>query len=1062
MSLIAPIEVWDIVIEAYMRKGAHEAVYNAVNVAGQILGSAEAERYFGRWVCRNSKPHWLAAYAQMTSAAVALGTVEDRERAVRLANQALVEAERLAGTPEDQLVKVARALAHAGEGRRPQAERLLKAALPLRVGGEESTLAHAALAGLYLRAEKYGEALPLYAQVLRRSPGCPPEVRTAMGVCHFKLGRMDAARACFARALELDPRNADALAALAVLDLNAAQARRSPGARLAAHDRLRAALEASGHAHPLALATLAHEALREGEWEAADALAHAAAHVLGGEAGAAGAGGGAPAEVSALLARATCTRARARHALGDAPAANRLYMAVVGMASAAGGGRPPLVTHLGTAQMFLRTRNAANAVGSLEQMLAAAPGDEDVLGLLGSVYHQNPRLLPKLASHVRGLDAGKVGSARALAVVGELLALEAPGRALAAMQRGIELLHAGRGGEGAGAVDAAKLYNNAAVLHLRRGELHQARELMASAVAAAAGRGDVLVTLKFNLGVLAEAEGDLVAAAREYEGILEGLPVYADCYVRLAGMEARSRGPAAALAVLDRALAVPGLGGHVALLCGKVGALEALRRFEDAERALKDGLAANPGAAKDPHVCLLRGNLALHAIGPVRDAADEERADRLLPVAAAHYEKALKLDAHNVFAAAGLAACLAYMGEFHEAQEALTSVTEALATEDGLGAPQAVVNAGLCALAQDNTRGATKALEAALKRDLNGLDPRVALYLARALYDQDGEPGAGEGGLVETRRVLAKAIHLAPQDRKAQFDAALCMQKAATNTLAYLGRLGADKFTPREVGTVARAKEGLGRAQQLYLSLVDARKGSRRVAHELRQIDSHLPKHIQFCAESIVLAEQYERLADAALEAFREEQEALEEDRRVAELERKKRELLERKLAEAREKERLEKVEALRVRQRELAEQMRMQEASQRVDDLDGGEDRGRGKGKKKGRRDDGEDAGAEGAGADAGADGDADAGADGGADGGAEADAMREAGLLSDDEGDGGTLAGKRAREEGGDAGAAGDDELRAAGLLSDDEGDAAGGDAAAAGEEPAKRRRVIEEDDE
>lgn len=79
-----------------------------------------------------------------------------------------------------------------------------------------------------------------------------------------------------------------------------------------------------------------------------------------------------------------------------------------------------------------------------------------------------------------------------------------------------------------------------------------------------------------------------------------------------------------------------------------------------------------------PALQLLFGNLALHGVSSIKGPSDEAKADRLVHVAYQHFSRTLKSDPHNVFAASGLAACLAVMGEFSEAQRALTQVTSPL------------------------------------------------------------------------------------------------------------------------------------------------------------------------------------------------------------------------------------------------------------------------------------------------------------------------------------------------------------------------------------------------
>ena len=63
----------------------------------------------------------------------------------------------------------------------------------------------------------YKEALAAYTRALRAHPGAPAEVRLGLAACHFRLGRLPAARAAFQRTLDLAPGCAEALLGLAVI-----------------------------------------------------------------------------------------------------------------------------------------------------------------------------------------------------------------------------------------------------------------------------------------------------------------------------------------------------------------------------------------------------------------------------------------------------------------------------------------------------------------------------------------------------------------------------------------------------------------------------------------------------------------------------------------------------------------------------------------------------------------------------------------------------------------------------------------------------------------------------
>ncbi len=73
-----------------------------------------------------------------------------------------------------------------------------------------------------------------FGEVIRKYPGCPAEVRVGFGLCCYKLGEMERAKAAFQRALALSPGNRTALLALARAELADAE----PAAYVATLERV--------------------------------------------------------------------------------------------------------------------------------------------------------------------------------------------------------------------------------------------------------------------------------------------------------------------------------------------------------------------------------------------------------------------------------------------------------------------------------------------------------------------------------------------------------------------------------------------------------------------------------------------------------------------------------------------------------------------------------------------------------------------------------------------------------------------------------------------------------
>ena len=104
--------------------------------------------------------------------------------------------------------------------------------------------------------EELRRARKLFGEVIRRYPGCPAEVRVGFGLCCYRLGETDRAKAAFQRALALNRGNRLALLALSRAELSDAK----PEEYLGTLDRvvrMQTAAYVQGEKDPLALISLA-------------------------------------------------------------------------------------------------------------------------------------------------------------------------------------------------------------------------------------------------------------------------------------------------------------------------------------------------------------------------------------------------------------------------------------------------------------------------------------------------------------------------------------------------------------------------------------------------------------------------------------------------------------------------------------------------------------------------------------------------------------------------------------------------------------------------------------
>ena len=73
--------------------------------------------------------------------------------------------------------------------------------------------------------DNYLNAIRYFRKAILDNPGCPEEVRFALGVCFYKQNKIQASKECFERVLEMNPENTEALIAMAIIELNSDSAK---------------------------------------------------------------------------------------------------------------------------------------------------------------------------------------------------------------------------------------------------------------------------------------------------------------------------------------------------------------------------------------------------------------------------------------------------------------------------------------------------------------------------------------------------------------------------------------------------------------------------------------------------------------------------------------------------------------------------------------------------------------------------------------------------------------------------------------------------------------------
>ncbi|HVE84520.1 MAG TPA: tetratricopeptide repeat protein [Myxococcales bacterium] len=275
-----------------------------------------------------------------------------------------------------------------------------------------------------------------------------------------------------------------------------------------------------------------------------------------------------------------------------------------------------------------------------------------------------------------------------------------------------------------------------AVAAFDAGRLDEAKQLFE----AVAGRDDQHAAARYNLGVIAERQGDLAAAERQYRDALAVDPVRARALLGL-GKVLRAQGRAEeAVKLLQDALQRPGLAGDPALLNALAAAERSAGQLPQAEATARQVLVRVPDDAEAYRT------LALCAL--------DQNNPRLAELYALTARKRSEKDA-----ATANTLGLVYL-KLDERPRALAELQRALALDPSFAPAQ--LNLGALALSSRDYATAEKAFSRALE-----LQPwsRQALLLRAWALDglraQDPRRGADAGAAFE------KVLGLQPDDPEA-------------------------------------------------------------------------------------------------------------------------------------------------------------------------------------------------------------------------------------------------------------------------------------------------------
>lgn len=756
----------------------------------------------------------------------------------------------------EQLVHLGQGMLYMAKGDQKSARDEFVRAMKLKNNDRINISGHLALAALsFSKSPK--EALSLYRQALKESPGCPAEVRLGIGACLLKIGDVEGARAAFDRVIALDPSCPDAHLGLAFIKFASSNLQQglADGMKLL----LRAYELDPKHAGTLSL--LAHYSLLRGDYDKACILARAALDAC---------------DVDAFKSDAYCTLGRAQHALGKIAEAHKAYLNATRL-------DPQLpLPHLGIAQHWLAVGGSnINAMGELDRALTLSPSFDEALKILGELsFEQSATKLEKILPAFREAAARKERDANIWELLGELLAQTDPSGSTKAYEHALSIhkkrkeeslalreeqrktfiaaieakKKAGKKEEGAdlfgsddededpkdeeaskAAVESSlspvhtippRLLNNAAVLFHRAGRTSEALKFLLEAKESLSQTPEAMqdfnTTLSYNISRLHEALGEIRQSATEYKAILAKSPHYVDCYLRLSCIARRMGSSNEAIEWANKAMEIGETGdpNAIALLSqlhmdrrDYKSASDMIKMLQDARMQAEKRQAASGGEHKfDSYARIASGNLYL-ATAPMdrKKPEDAKKAEEKLLKAFYEYQHVLRGEPNNVFAANGIGAVLAELGRLDEAKEIFQEVQAAVAASQGfISIPDLYINLANVSLASQEYADSLNLYRVAMERLDASKQSQVLLYQSRSAYDS--------GDYKAAKHFLLRAIHVAPLDYNLRFNAAVTMQQSAVRT--YNNGPKRDAGDANKLSDYRQAQEDLKQAKTYFEDLL--------------------------------------------------------------------------------------------------------------------------------------------------------------------------------------------------------------------------------------------------
>jgi RNA polymerase-associated protein CTR9 len=448
----------------------------------------------------------------------------------------------------------------------------------------------------------------------------------------------------------------------------------------------------------------------------------------------------------------------------------------------------------------------------------------------------------------------------------------------------------------------AELYNNIGVLYMTLADVTKAKEYFSRALSKlAGGSGELAVCCLYNTGRLCEEEGDVERARTFYERGLELHPAYVDADLRIAGILMAGGKFGEAEGRIKVVIEGDGRNIEARLMLGQCF-LEAGKRKE--AKSAFEGVLMNV-ESHDAYALCQCANWYM-----VASREEPRKKAEFMRRAFEFYDKTLKDNSGNYYAANGVAVLVAESGEKGRAKEMFEQIHSA-----GGGNVNAALNLAHLLTELKEPRLAVTLYESISRKYFQNRDAYVLQCISRAYYII-ARVGKDFDAIQMSLKYIQMAVRVKPSDMGYWFDVALVKQQYAS----ILNEQVAEK---RGIELLEKAKAGLEVSRRVFEALGEGEG----VGYSVKQAQERAyfcTEVMRKCESKIVVTKTLEKERGLRMEEVREAQVAEDERERAEE-----------KGKVQKERERQEGIEAQR---RELA--MRIQEGNDdmgRVEEERGG-----------------------------------------------------------------------------------------------------------------------------